>query len=240
MKKIISLILSLTMICMCLLTLASCSGGKCEETGTGSCEYLDSRDITDRDVKYVEMCVNGYGRVVILLDATTAPQTVENFVSLVEDGFYNGLTFHRIIEGFMIQGGDPDGNGGGNGPRRIFGEFSDNGFYNDMPHVKGVISMARGNGYDSASCQFFICNDDARASLDGKYAAFGYVVEGLDVIDKITKDVLDKCFDELYGNYTTWLMYGNGMLTEQPGYWDLTDLQPEIKHIRMLETWEKP
>ena len=160
----------------------------------GACEYLGKRDLTGRDIKYVKMDVEGYGSMVILLDATTAPITVNNFVKLVEEGFYDGLTFHRVMEGFMIQGGCPKGDGTGNSGERIYGEFDDNGFENDLNHVKGVISMARGSySYDSASCQFFICNATSysvSASLDGQYAAFGYVVAGLDIVDEITRDSL--------------------------------------------------
>lgn len=128
MKKIISLILATAMIFGCMMTLSSC-----EQMGTGACEYLDTRNIEGRDIKYVEMCISGYGKMVILLDATTAPETVANFISLVESGFYNGLTFHRIIIDFMIQGGDPnaDGTGGhtdANGKEiNIKGEFASNG-----------------------------------------------------------------------------------------------------------------
>lgn len=212
--------------------------------GTGACEYLDSRDISGRDIKYVEMCVEKYGRVVILLDATTAPETVNNFISLVEKGFYNGLTFHRIMDDFMIQGGDPKGNGtGGNTDENgneinIKGEFDENGHPNDISHKYGVISMARagsdnvGNeGRDTASSQFFICNADASRSLDGKYAAFGYVVEGLSVIDAITEGTLNQVKDMYGDQYISWLYYGNGAID--------STIQPKIKYIKVLDSWEK-
>ena len=116
-----------------------------------------------------------------------APKTVENFKMLVTEGFYDGLTFHRIYKGFMIQGGDPKGDGTGFSDQRITGEFSANGFtQNTLKHERGVISMARGNNPDSASCQFFIMHADA-AHLDGNYAAFGRVVEGMGVIDAIAE-----------------------------------------------------
>ena len=160
----------------------------------GACAYLDSRDISNRDIKYVKMEVEGYGSMVILLDATTAPITVNNFIKLAEEGFYDGLTFHRVMEGFMIQGGDPKADGTGGSDEDIYGEFDINGHKNDMPHIKGVISMAReGGNYDSASSQFFICNDTSYSvsySLDGQYAAFGYVVAGLDIVDRITEDTV--------------------------------------------------
>ena len=115
-----------------------------------------------------------------------APITVENFVSLVKEGFYDGLTFHRIMKGFMIQGGAPSGNGIGGSDKTIKGEFSANGFNNTLSHDRGVISMARSNDPDSASSQFFICDSgDYKASLDGKYAAFGKVIEGFDVLDAV-------------------------------------------------------
>ena len=123
--------------------------------------------------------------MVVLLDATTAPITVANFLKLVNKGFYNGLTFHRVISNFMIQGGDPKANGTGGSDEDIFGEFLYNGHSNNISHRRGVISMARGDNYNSASSQFFICNADSQYSLDGKYAAFGYVVEGMSVVDAI-------------------------------------------------------
>ena len=150
MKKIVSLMIVLVLVCS---TLVSCG----EKMGEGACEYLETRDIEGRDIKYVEICIKDYGKMVVLLDATTAPITVANFLSLVESGFYNGLTFHRIIKDFMIQGGDPEGDGTGGSEKEIYGEFSSNGWDNDISHKRGVISMARSNEPDSASSQFFIC-----------------------------------------------------------------------------------
>ena len=113
-----------------------------------------------------------------------APNSVNNFISLINKGFYNGLIFHRVIPGFMIQGGCPNGNGMGGPGYCIPGEFSANGFKNDLHHARGVLSMARAQDPDSAGSQFFIMHDDA-AYLDGQYAAFGKVIEGMDVVDKI-------------------------------------------------------
>ena len=135
----------------------------------------------------VEISVVDYGKITVELDGSAAPKTVKNFVSLVEDGFYDGLTFHRVMADFMIQGGDPKGNGTGNGPNTVVGEFEENGHYNPISHERGVISMARGTDPDSASCQFFICNADS-PHLDGKYAAFGRVISGIEVVDAITED----------------------------------------------------
>ena len=112
-----------------------------------------------------------------------APRTCENFINLVESGFYDGLTFHRIVEGFVAQGGDPEGDGTGSSDKKIIGEFAANGVQNDLSHQRGVVSMARGDDPNSASCQFFICYDDCSASLDGKYAAFGKVVDGMETVD---------------------------------------------------------
>lgn len=119
-----------------------------------------------------------------------APITAENFLRLVKRGFYDGLIFHRVIKGFMIQGGDPLGNGTGGADEKIKGEFASNGIPNDISHVRGVISMARGKSPDSASSQFFIMHADC-AGLDGDYAAFGRVVEGMDAVDEIAESKTD-------------------------------------------------
>ena len=135
-------------------------------------------EMKDGDVFYVEL----YPEI--------APNTVNNFISLVKKGFYNGLCFHRVIEGFMIQGGDPKGNGTGGPGYTIRGEFSKNGFKNDLKHKRGVISMARSMMPNSAGSQFFIMHADA-PHLDGQYAAFGQVIDGMDVIDKIAEVNVD-------------------------------------------------
>ena len=132
--------------------------------------------------------VKDYGIIKVELNADEAPITVTNFVKLAKDGFYDGLTFHRIINGFMIQGGDPEGNGTGGSDETIKGEFSANGVDNVLKHTRGAISMARSQDYDSASSQFFIMHE-TNDSLDGQYAVFGYVYEGMDVVDKIATSV---------------------------------------------------
>ena len=133
------------------------------------------------------------GKVIKLeLDETAAPKTVANFNKLVSEGFYDGLSFHRIIPGFMIQGGDPVGNGTGGSNENIVGEFASNGFNNPIKHTRGVISMARSMDPNSASSQFFIMHADA-PHLDGNYAAFGHVVEGLEVVDEIANTPTDFC-----------------------------------------------
>lgn len=141
-----------------------------------------------KDTVYVKMTVKDYGDIILKLDGKEAPITVTNFVTLVNQGFYDGLTFHRVIEDFMIQGGDPNADGTGGAPNKIKGEFEKNNYHNCIAHERGVISMARGNGYDSASSQFFICNSnsDSVKGLDGNYAAFGRVIHGMNVVDLIT------------------------------------------------------
>lgn len=136
------------------------------------------------DVPVVTMEMEDGGVVEMELYPDIAPVSVNNFVSLIEDGFYDGLTFHRIIEGFMIQGGDPVGNGSGGPGYGIEGEFSANGVENDLSHERGVLSMARSQDPNSAGSQFFIMHDDG-LNLDGSYAAFGKVTEGMDVVDEI-------------------------------------------------------
>lgn len=136
---------------------------------------------------HAKIVVKNYGTIALELDADVAPITVENFANLVNEGFYNGLTFHRIISGFMIQGGDPLGNGTGGSSKTIKGEFASNGVKNSISHVRGTISMARSSMPNSASSQFFIVHKDS-TFLDGQYAAFGTVTSGMEVVDKICAD----------------------------------------------------
>lgn len=136
---------------------------------------------------HAEIVIKDYGQIDVELDADAAPVTVTNFVKLVQEGFYDGLTFHRIMDGFMMQGGDPLGNGTGGSEETIKGEFSENGVKNDLSHTRGAISMARSSAMDSASSQFFIVQTDS-TFLDGQYAAFGYVTEGMDIVDQICKE----------------------------------------------------
>lgn len=135
---------------------------------------------------YATIHIKNYGKIKLALDGNSAPKTVKNFVKLAKSGFYDGLKFHRIIEDFMMQGGDPNGDGTGGSDKKVFGEFDLNGFDNPLPHTKGAISMARAQGMNSATSQFFICHVDCNF-LDGSYAVFGYVTEGFDVVDKICK-----------------------------------------------------
>lgn len=134
-----------------------------------------------------EINISDYGTITLELETESAPITVKNFVKLAKEGFYDGLTFHRIISGFMMQGGAPEGTGFGGSDQTIKGEFPENGVENLLSHTRGAISMARrGNDYDSASSQFFICHKDSKF-LDGAYAVFGYVTEGMDVVDAVCR-----------------------------------------------------
>lgn len=133
---------------------------------------------------YVQLDIRDYGTITLELNADAAPITVTNFISLVDSGFYDELTFHRIISGFMMQGGDPQGTGMGGSENTIRGEFSKNGVQNPISHVRGTISMARSDNYDSASSQFFITHMD-HPELDGYYAAFGKVIAGMNIVDLI-------------------------------------------------------
>ena len=173
-KKIIA-ILSAAIL---TLTFCGCSKRQSEfDSDTGSGYGTHHAVITVKD----------YGDLKLVLDGDTAPITVKNFVELAKSGFYDGLTFHRIIKGFMIQGGDPKGNGTGGSDKTIRGEFSKNGVENNISHKRGVISMARLQDNNSASSQFFIMHEDGDY-LDGSYAAFGHVTEGMDVVDKIAEN----------------------------------------------------
>lgn len=161
----------------------------------------------------VEMNITDYGKIVLELDRDNAPITVDNFVKLVNEKFYDGLTFHRIINNFMIQGGDPLKNGTGGSDNTIKGEFSSNGVNNKLTHKRGVISMARSQDMNSASSQFFIMHKD-NTSLDGNYAAFGKVISGIEVVDKI-EEAISSLGDE------------NGLIP--------VDKQPVIEYIKIIK-----
>ncbi len=137
-------------------------------------------------VYYADIHIRDEGTITIKLDQKAAPITAANFVALAESGFYNGLTFHRILKGFVMQGGAPKKNGTGGSEHTIVGEFERNGITNDLSHTRGAVSMARSSlSMDSASSQFFIVHQDSALSLDGLYACFGYVTEGMEIVDKI-------------------------------------------------------
>ncbi len=178
----------------------STNAGNASDDGTDDITYTSEYTATH----YADIVIEGYGTITVALDENKAPKTVSNFVNLANEGFYDGLTFHRIIEGFVMQGGDPDGNGrGGNKDEdgnkiNIVGEFTSNGSDNNLSHTRGAISMARGDDYDSASSQFFIVHtDDYTGQLDGSYAVFGYVTEGLDIVDAICEAIYTVDEDEV-------------------------------------------
>ena len=150
-------------------------------------ENKEENKVYSKGKHHAEIVIKDYGTIALELDADVAPITVENFAELVNKGFYNGLTFHRIISGFMIQGGDPQGTGMGGSDKEIKGEFVANGVKNSISHTRGVISMARATAYDSASSQFFIVHQDSKF-LDGNYAGFGRVTSGIEIVDKICAD----------------------------------------------------
>ena len=160
-------------------------GERTEDAAAQALELLPPPSLTGKH--YVQIDIANYGTIIAELDADAAPITVTNFVKLVNVGFYDGLTFHRIISGFMIQGGDPNGNGTGGSADKIKGEFSANGVENPIAHERGVLSMARSSAYDSASSQFFIMHEDA-PHLDGSYAAFGKVLTGMEIVDAICQN----------------------------------------------------
>lgn len=165
---------------------AGFSDGTDEEGNVSGETVLDtSKELTG--LHHAEINIEDYGTIDMELDADTAPITVTNFVKLAQDGFYDGLTFWRIMDGFMIQGGDPNGDGTGGADENIKGEFANNGVENDISHTRGTVSMARAADPDSGSSQFFIVQADS-TFLDGDYAAFGHVTDGMDVVDKICED----------------------------------------------------
>lgn len=189
--KSLTKIVSVILITVCLL--AGCEEKKLpthDDTQNGSKENIAFTE-TQEQTNYVKMEMMDGGIVIIELYPDIAPITVENFKKLVGKGFYNGLLFHRVIAGFVIQTGDPTATGRGGSKETIKGEFGLNGFSNNLSHSPGVISMARTNAPDSASSQFFICHMDCSDSLDGKYASFGKVIAGMDVVDRIATVMTD-------------------------------------------------
>lgn len=175
---------------------------------TTACNTKTKSSVNDHPVAVIK--VKNYGDITVKLDRTQAPITVDNFMKLVNEKFYDGLTFHRIIDTFMIQGGDPKGDGTGGSKKTIKGEFSQNGVENNISHTRGTISMARSSDYNSASSQFFIMQDD-NTGLDGQYAAFGKVTKGMHVVDQIA--------------WNTPVLDNNGTVAK--------DQQPVIESIRV-------
>ena len=208
-----TLVLTFSMIfCFAACNKEDVSSVKDTSDSSSKTDNVDNTAISEDLVK-AEIVIKNYGTIKLDLYADEAPKTVANFAKLAKEGFYDGLTFHRIMQGFMMQGGDPDGNGTGGSDENIEGEFAANGHKNSISHIRGTISMARsGSGYEqylsmgykmsdipaegqtdikrafnSASSQFFICDADS-TFLDGSYAAFGRVTDGMDVVDKVCAD----------------------------------------------------
>ena len=192
----IAVIEGVLLLAVSIIAFAACSKESAGDTGeqSGKSEQGETEERSETreqgmegEQVYADIVIKDYGTITILLDAEAAPETVDNFVSLAESGFYDGLTFHRIWEGFMMQGGDPNGDGTGGSGTTITGEFSNNGHDNPLSHTRGTVSMARAKAYNSASSQFFIVHEDS-TYLDGEYAAFGKVVSGMEIVDKICAD----------------------------------------------------
>ena len=177
-------LLSICLAALLVLSLAGC--GKTSVVGITTTSKAPAANEESQGVgtHHAEIEIQDYGTITVELDGDAAPITVQNFMDLANAGFYDGLTFHRIISGFMMQGGDPNGNGTGGSENTIKGEFSANGVENTLSHTRGAISMARSQNPDSASSQFFICHADS-TFLDGQYACFGYVTDGMDVVDAV-------------------------------------------------------
>ena len=222
MKKKFSFLLVLAVLVMGLSACGSSKSDTTSETkatkapkATETAEVTKEPESKTTDTKgkhHAKIKVKDYGTIEVELDGDTAPITVANFIKLVNEKFYDGLTFHRIMSGFMIQGGDPLGNGTGGSDETIKGEFSSNGVENNISHKRGVISMARSSDPDSASSQFFIMHQDS-TYLDGEYAAFGKVTKGMKVVDKICEDATPTD--------------GNGTIEKAE--------QPVIESIRMVD-----
>ena len=196
MTKLLLVLLTLSLLLTGLMACSTTEGGT-DNPNAGACDMneveaeIDSMQVgsfteTKEKTDYVRFNVQGYGSFVVRLRPDVAPATVENFQGLVAKKYYDGITFHRVVKDFMIQGGDPDGNGTGGDTadgKKLKGEFAVAGVRNELSHITGVISMARrADDVDSATSQFFICNSNASYSLDGGYAAFGYVVAGLETV----------------------------------------------------------
>lgn len=215
-KKVLSLILLILVV----LTMSSCKNNdatmKSSESGENNQTESSDENLLSGKYKAQIKLKDKKGSIELELDADAAPITVTNFVNLVNEKFYDGLTFHRIINGFMIQGGDPNGNGSGGSEKTIKGEFASNGVKNSISHKRGVISMARSSDKNSASSQFFIMHKD-NSGLDGEYAAFGHVTKGMDLVDELATK--------------TKVQDGNGTVKKED--------QPVIKSIRMVDDDEK-
>lgn len=190
-KRLLPLALLAVAVALVLLVVSSLPTGDApveKNEDAPAQKAVDPDDPYATGIHHARIEVEGYGTIEVTLNANVAPITVANFCHLAEDGFYDGLTFHRVVPGFMIQGGDPSGDGTGGSDQTITGEFSSNGIENSIPHTRGTISMARASDPNSASSQFFIMQETT-SSLDGEYAAFGTVTSGMEVVDAICEKV---------------------------------------------------
>lgn len=181
MNKKIKTLLTLIFVLSALMLFTACGG---TSSGGDASDTYTPPALDESLTYFADIEIKDYGTITLQLDQAAAPITCANFVELAEGGFYDGLTFHRIMAGFMMQGGDPQGDGFGGSENEIYGEFASNGWNNELSHTRGTISMARANEPNSASSQFFICHADS-TFLDGDYAAFGHVTEGIEVVDAV-------------------------------------------------------
>lgn len=209
--RIFTAVAALILVAGIITGMSGCKGSDSAASDSVSTTSADNTEAVS-GMHHAEIEIEDYGTISVELNADVAPITVQNFIDLANDGFYDGLTFHRIINGFMMQGGDPLGNGTGGSENNIKGEFSNNGVENNLSHTRGAISMARSSAYDSASSQFFIVHQDS-TYLDGDYAAFGYVTDGMDIVDEICT--------------TTPVTDSNGTVTAEN--------QPVIKTIKIID-----
>ena len=212
------LLKAIVMICMMTLLLAGCGEKKTTTTSGTYTDKADGQEVSKEAVPaenadglltgkhHVNIVIKDKGTIKLELDADSAPITVTNFINLAKEGFYDGLVFHRIKDGFMMQGGDPTGTGNGGSDQNIKGEFTENGVKNKLSHTRGAISMARATDFNSASSQFFIVHQDS-IFLDGAYACFGYVTEGMDIVDDI-------CENTKGGDYNYIIPTGNRPVIE--------------------------
>ena len=207
MNKKIILIIFIIIIFVVALTLPTSKKNETIKENLLGIDY--KKEGNESTLKYdttnpvVAMYIEKYGSIVIELYKDKAPNTVNNFISLVKSGFYDNNSFHRLVKSFVLQGGDPNGNGSGGPGYSIKGEFTSNGFENNLKHEKWVVSMARSNDKDSAGSQFFICLDDA-SNLDGNYASFGKVIDGFSILEEIEKNeiISDQTTGKLRNNLT--------------------------------------
>lgn len=187
------LLTALITVCVTALLLGGCTTTEATTTSGQNSGQTGNNIATEENTEllsgkhHVNIIIKNKGTISVELDADAAPITVTNFVNLAKDGFYDGVVFHRIINGFMMQGGDPTGTGNGGSEKNIKGEFPSNGVENNLLHTRGAISMARAKDKDSASSQFFIIHQES-PHLDGDYACFGYVTEGMDIVDDICEN----------------------------------------------------